>query len=78
MGQMGKWLVEARAATDPVKRHELYCAMETLINEESGMVIMAHRNYLDAKSDKVEGISRMPLGSLGGYEWPEFAWRTDA
>ncbi len=42
------------------------------------MIIPAHRNYLDAKSDKIEGIGRMPLGSLGGYEWPEFAWRTDA
>ena len=75
--RMAKWLNESRAVTDPAKRHELYCAMETLIHEECGMVIPAHRNYLDAKSDKVEGIGRMPLGALGGYEWPEFAWRTD-
>jgi peptide/nickel transport system substrate-binding protein len=76
--RMGRWLKEARAATDPVLRHEIYCSMQTLINQESGMIIPAHRNYLDAKSDKVEGIGRMPLGSLGGYEWPEFAWLTDA
>ncbi len=76
--RIGKWLLDARKATDPVKRHEIYCAMQTLISEESGMIIPAHRNYVDAKSDKVEGIGRMPLGSLGGYEWPEFAWRTDA
>jgi peptide/nickel transport system substrate-binding protein len=76
--RMGKWLKEARAATDPVKRHELYCAMQTLIHDECGMVIPVHRNYLDAKSDKVEGIGRMPLGVFGGYEWPEFVWRTDA
>ena len=76
--RIGKWLVDARAATDPAKRHEIYCAMQTLINAECGMVIPAHRNYVDAKSDMVEGIGRMPLGSLGGYEWPEFAWRTDA
>ena len=55
----------------------MYCEMQTLISNESGMIIPAHRNYLDAKSDKIEGIGRMPLGSLGGYEWPEFAWRTD-
>ncbi len=75
--RMGRWLVEARAAKDPAKRHELYCAMQKLVNEESGMVIPAHLNYVDGKSDKIEGIGRMPLGSLGGYEWPEFAWRTD-
>ena len=76
--RIGKWLVDARKAKDPAKRHEIYCAMQTLIHEESGMVIPVHRNYVDAKSDKVEGIGRMPLGSLGGYEWPEFAWLTDA
>lgn len=76
--RVAKWLIEARSATDPAKRHEIYCDLQTLINQESGMVIMAHRNYVDAKTDKIEGIGRMPLGSLGGYEWPEFAWRTDA
>lgn len=81
--RMGKLLVEVRGVTDPAKRHEMYCEMQKLISvgtdehPGSGMVIMAHNNYVDGKSDKVEGISRMPLGSLGGYEWPEFAWRTD-
>ena len=81
--RMGKLLVESRAAKDPVKRHEMYCEMQRLISvgtddmPPSGMVIPAHRNYVDGKSDNVEGIGRMPLGSLGGYEWPEFAWRTD-
>jgi hypothetical protein len=62
----------------------MYCEMQKIISvgsddlPPSGMVIPAHRNYLDAKSDKVEGIGRMPLGALGGYEWPEFCWRTDA
>jgi peptide/nickel transport system substrate-binding protein len=76
--RMGKWLKESRAEKDPSKRHEIYCAMQTLINEECGMIIMAHKNFVDAKSDKIEGIGRMPLGNFGGYEWPEFAWRTDA
>ena len=76
--RIGKWLADARAATDAVKRHEIYCAIQTLINKECPMIIPAHRNYLDAKSDKIEGIGRMPLGTLGGCEWPEFAWRTDA
>lgn len=81
--RMGKLLVEVRGVTDAAKRHEMYCEIQRLISvgsdehPPSGMVIMAHRNYVDAKSDKIEGIGRMPLGTLGGYEWPEFAWRTD-
>ncbi len=81
--KLGKLLVEVRAVTDETKRHEMYCEMQKLIAvgsddaRPSGMIIPAHRNYLDGKSDKIEGITRMPLGSLGGYEWPEFAYRTD-
>ena len=81
--RLGKLLVESRGVTDAAKRHEMYCEMQRLISvgtadtPPSGMVIPAHRNYVDGKSDKIEGIGRMPLGSLGGYEWPEFAWRTD-
>lgn len=81
--RLGKLLVEVRGVKDAAKRHEMYCEMQTIISvgtdehPGSGMVIPVHRNYVDAKSDKVEGIGRMPLGSLGGYEWPEFAWRTD-
>ncbi len=79
----GKLLIEVRGVTDAAKRHEMYCTMQKMIAEGtddfpgSGMIIPAHRNYVDGKSDKIEGIGRMPLGSLGGYEWPEFAWRTD-
>ena len=76
--RMGKWLKEARSAKDPAKRLELYCSMEKLINEDCGMVIMSHKNFVDAMSDKIRGITKMPLGNFGGYEWPEFVWRTDA
>jgi peptide/nickel transport system substrate-binding protein len=81
--RMGKLLAEVRGVTDPAKRHEMYCEIQKLIavgTDEfpgSGMVIPAHRNFVDGKSEKVEGIGRMPLGAIGGYEWPEFAWRTD-
>ena len=75
--RMGQLLVESRAVTDATLRHEMYCEMQTLISNESGMIIPAHVNFIDAISDKIEGISRMPLGNLGGYEWPEFAWRND-
>jgi len=82
--RLGKLLVESRGVKDAGKRAEMYCEMQKIIsvgdedNRPSGMIIPAHRNYVDGKSDKIEGIGRMPLGSLGGYEWPEFAWRTDA
>jgi len=72
--RMGELLIAARAVKDPVKRKEMYCEMQTLIHNESGMVIPAHTNYVDGVSDKVRGIPKVPLGEIGGFEWPEFAW----
>jgi len=72
--RMGELIVASRAVKDPGKREEMYCEMQTLINNESGMVIPAHLNYIDGISDKVKGMPMVPLGELGASEWPEFAW----
>ncbi len=75
--RMGQLLTESRGASDASLRHEMFCEMQTLIHDKSGMIIPAHRNYLDGKSEAIGGITTMPLGALGGYEWPEFAFRKD-
>ena len=54
----------------------MHCEMQTLVHEGSGMVIPYHINILDGVSDKVHGIKNVPLGSLGAYTWPEFAWKS--
>ena len=72
--RMGELLTASRGETDPAKRHQMYCEMQTLVHENSGMVIHAHPNYLDGVSTKVHGMRRVPLGQLGAHEWPEFAW----
>ncbi len=72
--RFGKLLKLSLAETDPAKRHEMFCEMETLIHEEGGMVIPAHVNILDGVKDTVHGIPQVPLGFLGGSEWPEFVW----
>ncbi len=62
------------AVTDPAVRHEMLCEMQTLVHSGSGMVIPYHVNILDGVSEKVHGIPRVPLGAVGAYEFPEFAW----
>ncbi len=73
--QMGKLLTMAKAETDPKIRHEIQCKMQTLVTENSGMIIPAHSNIVDAHSSKIKGIPNLPLGALGAAEWPEFAWK---
>ena len=72
--RMGELLSLSLAETDPAKRHTLFCEMQTLIHEGSGMVIPAFSNINDGIADNVMGVPKVPLGNLGAMEWPEFAW----
>lgn len=72
--RMGELLTLSLAELDPDKRHAMYCEMQTLINEECGMIIPAHINTLDGVSDRVHGIPSNPLGNFGASEFPEFCW----
>lgn len=72
--RMGELLKLSLAETDPDKRHAYYCEMQTLVHNESGMVISAFSNITDGISDNIQGMPKVPLGMLGGCEWPEFIW----
>ncbi len=72
--RMGELLKLSLAETDPAKRHAMYCEMQTLIHEGSGMVIPAFSNINDGIADNVMGMPTVPLGQLGACEWPEFIW----
>ncbi|MFB3076698.1 MAG: hypothetical protein ACE1Y4_01725, partial [Lysobacterales bacterium] len=72
--RFGQLLKMQLAETDSTNRHEMLCEMQTLVHNGSGMVIPAHVNQIDGVNDKIHGIPNVPLGSLGAYEWVEFAW----
>ncbi|MCP4764702.1 MAG: ABC transporter substrate-binding protein, partial [Gammaproteobacteria bacterium] len=74
--RMGELLVMSQAETDPDKRHAMFCEMQTLVNDECGMIIPAHINIVDGVSDRVQGIPKNPLGNLGALEFPEYCWLT--
>ena len=72
--RLGELLSLSLAETDPAKRHTMFCEMQTLIHEGSGMVIPAFSNINDGIADNVMGMPTVPLGQLGACEWPEFIW----
>ncbi len=72
--RMGELLKMSLSELDPTKRHEMYCEMQTLIHNESGMVIPAFSNINDGIAKNVMGMPKVPLGQAGACEWPEFAW----
>jgi peptide/nickel transport system substrate-binding protein len=72
--RMGELLKLSLAETDPAKRHEYYCEMQTLVHNNSGMVIPAFSNVNDGIANNVMGIPQVPTGQVGGSEWPEYVW----
>ncbi|MDE0279623.1 MAG: ABC transporter substrate-binding protein [Gammaproteobacteria bacterium] len=72
--RMGELLQAVLSQTDPVKRHDMMCEMQTLIHNGSGMVIPAFSNINDGIADNIMGMPKVPLGQLGACEWPEFVW----
>lgn len=73
--RFGKILKEVRGVTDPMKRHEMYCDLQRMTRDGSGVIIPVHRNYIDGIVKGLHGIPNVSLGPCGGSEWPEFAWK---
>jgi peptide/nickel transport system substrate-binding protein len=56
-------LVDARTELDPAKRKEMYLEMQTLINQDSGMMVPLFADFVDAVSTKI-GVGELS----GAYE----------
>ena len=76
--RMGELLSLSLAETNPDKRHAMYCEMQTLIHEGSGMVIPSFSNVNDGIWPRIMNMPTVPLGQAGASEWPEFIWLADA
>lgn len=72
--RMGELLKMSLSEIDPARRHDMYCEMQTLIHEGSGMVIPAFSNINDGIANNIMGMPKVPLGQLGALEWPERIW----
>jgi len=70
-------LVDVRGETDAGARAQKYADLQTIIHEENGQVIPAHRNYVDAAASHVQGRTNVPLNNFGGAEAPVSLWRAD-
>ena len=62
--EFDKILVEVRGVTDAAKRKEMYHTLQEKIHNDNGSIIPLYRNYVDAVSDKVKGLTHVPLNNL--------------
>ena len=76
--EFDKILVEVRGVTDAAKRKEMYHTLQEKIHNDNGSVIPVYRNYVDAVSSNIKGLTHVPLNNFGGAEAPVTMWRDDA
>jgi peptide/nickel transport system substrate-binding protein len=67
-------LIASRAETDAVKRKQQYADMQVMIHEQAGTAIPLFLASLDGHSNKLQGLSPIPLGGLMGYSFAEHVW----
>lgn len=68
-------LVAVRGVTDPAKRRQMYCDLQSLVRDKSGSITPVYRNFVDAAADHVKGRTYVPLNNFGGAESPPFLWK---
>ncbi|WP_188393955.1 ABC transporter substrate-binding protein [Mesorhizobium sp. SARCC-RB16n] len=64
----------ARGTVDPDKRKQTFWDIQSIIYEQGGNAIPAFVNYIDAHSSKVKGLTPVPTGNLGGFNFADSVW----
>jgi peptide/nickel transport system substrate-binding protein len=62
---------EASRTIDDDKRGEILHELQVHLHDEGGYIIPGFSDYLDAHSDKVQGLVTSPYGNLGMFEFRE-------
>jgi peptide/nickel transport system substrate-binding protein len=72
--QFDKWLLEARATTDPARRKAIYGDMQWLVHQKGAVGIPVFISLLDGYDRRLKGLQSIPLGGLMAYNFGEYVW----
>lgn len=65
---------ESRATLDMAKRIEYYHEIQSIIYNSGAIIIPCFLNYVDGVSKKIKGLTPLPIGSLGGFNFTDRIW----
>ncbi len=65
---------EVRGVTDEALRREMYCDIQRALHDEGASIIPLFTNWIDARSDRLQGWEGHPFGPADGYRLAEGAW----
>ena len=69
-----KLLLAGRSETDFDKRKVIYDEMQTMLQEDGGLIVLSFVDILDAANKKVKGITPHSSAPLGFYQFGTTAW----
>ncbi len=67
-------LLTSRAETNHAKRAQMYADMQVMIHQEGGIGIPFFTSSLDGHSNKLKGLSPIPIGGMMGTSFAEHVW----
>lgn len=67
-------LVAARGEADGAKRKQMYGDLQRIVSDECSVGIPIFNSALDAHTEKLKGLSPIPLGNFMGYNFADKIW----
>lgn len=72
--RLEKLIDMTRAEFDLAKRKEQYGEIQTIIHNSGAIMIPTFLSYVDGVSKKIKGLTPLPIGSLGGFNFTDRIW----
>lgn len=70
-------LIAARSERDEARRRMFYGDMQELVRDQCGLAIPVFMSLLDGHDLRLKGLSPVPIGGLGGYNFADEVWWDD-
>lgn len=75
--QLDGLIDNARSELDEAKRKQIYGDIQAKIHNSGALILPNFISFVDGVSNKVKGLTPIPVGALGGFNFTDRVWLTD-
>lgn len=68
---------KARVVLDGTQRAQIYGDIQAKIHDSGALILPSFISFVDGVSNKVQGLTPIPVGALGGFNFTDRVWLTD-
>lgn len=74
--QLDGLIDNARIELDDGKRKQIYGDIQARIQDSGALILPSFISFVDGVSNKVQGLTPIPVGALGGFNFTDRVWLT--